>query len=472
MKLLSGALIDIIVELSDNEGYSATELDDKLKGKVNNKLEGKLGNTSNKLKKLREQSLIYRDPNDDKKKARGSGGHEFYYIGIKGTPSPKEKLNILNIIIKSCLIDGCKFDSLKKLLSSKYVNSLIASCGLESFYEILEPFMEQKEFRKIASQTLLSQPAFIEEYIKLPESMIRYIRSDYKRIKNPIFYLKDNKYLEILFKFDAKEAVRFYRKYLVKNFVKNYNELIDIKDIRDMDPNITDDIKKFVELDLLLSPATSFPKNHPINLLFAKPFERLYNDIYICDDSDYGIMVQRAYLVYSHFAEILRLGILTVRGVEYRWERMNQSNPKTDKDYLEFEEFNFIRPLRLDLFSKRQNLDNLIKELIFYWNIASLRLDFIYSKQKYLEKYLGRSVVGYHLLANSGGIQAIDIDEDRSQPGPELTSEDMIITSLWSGDSDPFSILRFCDCFKDLNLEERQVSVEEIASAIEDIGFG
>jgi hypothetical protein len=75
----------------------------------------------------------------------------------------------------------------------------------------------------------------------------------------------------------------------------------------------------------------------------------------------------------------------------------------------------------------------------------------------------------YHLVANSNGIQAINIGADKRGPGPEMSTKDIAITSLWSGESDPFSNLRYCYCFKDLNLEEKQVSVEEIASALENI---
>jgi hypothetical protein len=74
-------------------------------------------------------------------------------------------------------------------------------------------------------------------------------------------------------------------------------------------------------------------------------------------------------------------------------------------------------------------------------------------------------------LANSNGVQAIDIGDNGLISGPEMTNRDMIVTSLWSGDSDPFSNLRYCYCFKDLKLKEKHVSVEEIASALENIDF-
>ena len=72
-------------------------------------------------------------------------------------------------------------------------------------------------------------------------------------------------------------------------------------------------------------------------------------------------------------------------------------------------------------------------------------------------------------MANSNGVLAINIGEDIRGPGPEMSTKDIAITSLWSGGSDPFSNLRYCYCFKDLNLEEKQTSVEEIESSLENI---
>jgi hypothetical protein len=356
MESLERRDLDIIVELLDNEGHSRTELIEKT---------GLWGsNASTRLGDLAKDGILYGEFDVVKKKARGSNASTFYYIGPKDTASSDEKLDIFKLILRSSL-EKLEPKVQEKQLASKYVNSLIVKCGLRRFYEIIEEYMERKEFQRIASHALLRQPAFIEDYIKLPVSMKEHLGSDETVIK-----------LKILFSFDAKESVMFYRKYLANYFVKLYKDLEE-RDLF-MDLDIMEDITKFLEFDFHLSPVTSFPQNHPIELLLARPFERLYNDVYICDDIDCKIMVRRAYLIYSHFAEILRIGIIYMTRIEYRWDGLNRALSKSKENYEQSREFNFIRLLRWDLFSKKQNLPNLIKELIFYWNIASLRLDFIY----------------------------------------------------------------------------------------------
>lgn len=328
--------------------------------------------------------------------------------------------------------------------------------------------MEKDEFRRIATQTLLGQPAFIEEFIKLAASMKESISSDRKLLRSSVACMNNHPFFSILFKFNEAESVAFHRRYLAEPLGKLYREISDLEDAQSIHQNATDAIKEFLALDIFLSPITSFPRNHPVELLFAEPFERLYNDVYIYGDSDYAKMAQRAYLIYSKFSEILRFGILLTRNREERWEKISKFTSKTDEDFQDKKKSNFMRRLRKDLFYSKQNLTNLIKELIFYWNIASLRLDFIYCRQKH-RKDKGYALNGaYHLLRDSEGILAKCISEKRMS-FKEMTSEDMIITSLWCGESDPFSNMRYCYCFKDLNLEERHVSAEEIASALEDI---
>ena len=56
-----------------------------------------------------------------------------------------------------------------------------------------------------------------------------------------------------------------------------------------------------------LSPYFSYPIYDPIQILLSKPFDRLYDDIYILDKYDLKLMAERIYLVYSNFAEFLFL---------------------------------------------------------------------------------------------------------------------------------------------------------------------
>jgi len=470
--LLTKEELLFFIELSDEEGYIREELRQKVerakKDRQVKKSKVYKGNVSKSFKKFRKLNLVYFIDDIDKQEARHSRGSEFFYIGPKKPASPEEKLDVFKIILKSSL-ENLESDLQKKLLASKYVNSLIAACGLLSFHEIIEEYMERKEFRRIASHALLRQPALIEEYACIPASMKENIESNAKRMENFTFYLSNNKYLNILFEFDPMEAAEFYREHLADIFIELYKDLTDNEITRSTNPYITESIKEFMKLDIYLSPRTSFPQNNPINLLFAKPFERLYDDVYICDDSDYEKVAKRAHIIYSNFSEVIKLGITSMRSAEDYDERLTKFLAKSEDGLKETQKFNFIRLLRKDLFANKQNLNNLIKELIFYWNIASLRLDFIYCRQRYWKDKWSLSATGYHLLANSNGIQAIKIGEDKRGTGPEMTSEDIAITSLWSGESDPFSTLRYCYCFKDLNLKEKQTSVEEIASALESI---
>jgi hypothetical protein len=91
-------------------------------------------------------------------------------------------------------------------------------------------------------------------------------------------------------------------------------------------------------------------------------------------------------VIYSHFSEMLKLGIEAIRYEQCCDEKLKKFLKKpTDSDE-DKREFPFIEFLRKDLFKNKEHLNNLIKELIFYWNIASLRLDSIYWTQRYLKK--------------------------------------------------------------------------------------
>jgi hypothetical protein len=49
----------------------------------------------------------------------------------------------------------------------------------------------------------------------------------------------------------------------------------------------------------------------------------------------------------------------------------------------------------------------------------------------------------------------------------------MMITALWSGETDPFTTLRYCQCFGELGLEEKQIKIEEMISKVEgSLGLG
>lgn len=452
----------VILELSDNEGYTQKELSNKTGMKKTN-----IYKYINDI--FLENSIVYARKEPIKKKNRGlKRVGDFYYIGPDPSASPDEKLDVFQIIFNSSL-KNLDAERQERLLASKYVNSIIETCGLmpsyESFYQCIEERLDGREFRKLASRALLSQPAFVEEYIKLPASMKEYIKKDKRYMRNFSHCLKYDKHLDFLFKFDPLEVIKFYRRYLSNDFIRLYRDITDMEEVRSENPYITDAVKEFIALDIHLSPATSFPRDDPISLLFARQFDRLYNDVYIIDDSDRIKAIERAYIIYSNFAEIVRHGIESQRREEDRMEISNRFLYGRKNKVKDSQKNDYLKLQWRDAFSSKQSQNNLIKRLIFYWNIAALRVDFIYFNHK--NSFNGG---GFHIETNSNGIQAINIDGSRKGMWDFfMTNKEMATTSLLSAEADPFSSIRYCYCFKDLNLKEKHTSIEEISSSLESI---
>jgi hypothetical protein len=354
---------------------------------------------------------------------------------------------------------------------SNFIKFVIDNHGLMELLNLFKGFTHDRELLCNLSKRLFENKFIIDEYKKYIKKINDYPKDYNDNIDD------HSESVEILQYFAPIEAINFYKSVIMttysnlfcKKIKNNYldgNHLRQFIDI-DVDPELS---KSFLEYDIFLSPITSYPVNDPFMLLFNRPFERLYDDVYICGESDYDIMVWRAYLIYSHFAEILKLGILVLRGETDYWEDLF-GQVDTEEEYLEAKKSYFARSLRRDILYKKQNLINLIRELIFYWNVASLRLDHIYIKHKESRNIYPKTK--YHLIKDSNGLSEIRIDVIKGDDLTEgyfhqaMTKEDMIVTSLWCGDADPFSNLRFCDSFRELELEEKQIAVEEIASYLE-----
>jgi hypothetical protein len=110
----------------------------------------------------------------------------------------------------------------------------------------------------------------------------------------------------------------------------------------------------------------------------------------------------------------------------------------------------------------------MIKELIFYWNIASLRLDWLYYELVNFGQISPGTKKRYHIVLDSDGIQAINLDTNKGTFRPESMREAMMVTALWSGEADPFTALRYCHCFRELGLEEKQINIDEVVSKVEE----
>lgn len=325
-----------LVELLDNEGYTHKELEEKTGVDETH--------VSSHLKKLRKAKIVHRDSDDDDAAKN--------YIGPRDSAKSEDKLNAFQYILKSFweleqpfkAYPTQRLDFTEKLLTSKYFNSVIATCGLKPIYEIFEEYMKKgknEEFLSIASQTLPNQPELIEKYtIGIRDSMEKMefnLESQFKCLDETRYLLKFLSRLS-----DSHiESVKFHRQHLAEPFCKLYRKLTQRDLPITMDAFVTEGIRKFLELDLYLSPLTSYPMNFPVDLLFERPFERLYTDFYISNEEDIRELVRRAHIVYSNFIGIVSVGVV------------NSRIPVAD-------------------------LEILLNQYIFFWNIASRYLDYLY----------------------------------------------------------------------------------------------
>jgi hypothetical protein len=442
--------IRILSELSEEQGYSNRELTERL-----NDYEG---NITRALRGLVARRLIVEGPRrkSTNPKTKGKEYCEIpYFLNFSDDTSIEEHLDTFNLILKDC-IDLKKKDLVINLLNSNYINLLIRKAKFIKLCRILFLYFDDDGFKTIATECMLVHALVKEEYKKNPQ----YVSDEIKQFNsNMLFSLfEGGDLISILSKFNSIEAINFYRDTIGDTYSKLYRELT-------AERNISEGIKKFVDLDVFLSPFISFPVDDPVSSLFASLFERLYDDMYLCEESDFEAMVQRAYLVYSNFSEIMRIGISQVREEIDFLNTPNRFNVEidadlgTDIDYSWLKKRYFIQFMRDDLFYKEKNLVSLIKQYIFYWNIMSLRLDLIYVKHD--DHKFPWPKREYHFIIKSGYLQAMDSILGESNDFEGIFLREMMLTSLLCID-DPFINLRYCSCFKELNLKEISLTVDDI----------
>ena len=423
----------MIVELLDNKGYTNKELAEKT-----HYPESRI---SPAVKKLRMEKIVHREEDEE-------DDDRDIYIGPKENAKPEEKLKAFKYILKSFFEEPTwdetkRLDRTKELLASKYLNSLIKTCGLKLIYEIFEEYMKREDFRSIASQTLLNQPALIDEYVKLPTLMQEYM--ELKRLGTGLLeYVDNTKYLKLLFGLNESEAIKFYRQYLSERFGKIYRDLTDRDVPRTEDVFVTEGIRKFLELDLYLSPFTSFPMNFPVELLFERPFDRLYIDFYLSDEEDIKKLVLRAHVVYSNFIDIVSTGVVN-SGIYVT------------------------------------QLEALLKQYIFYWNVASQTLDALYKEMKKLNIFsTDRDSSIYHIYSDAVGLQIKDLADNRLLLDRDYRNC-INHNSLTLSVGDPTKEIRICDCFKEEGAQTEKVMLYEdvlasirstIENTIGDDGYG
>jgi hypothetical protein len=414
---------------------------------------------------LEEKGLRGRPPKPKNKKKKKKGKED--------TPKkiPKEYYIFIKIETFKKVFKIFSDDNIGMLMGSHYVNILIKNHGFLEVYDIIKDNLERSEFRKRASSALLQQPALIDEYKnyrefirgELEASSYQTIIPDIREDPNVLIYPPPPRYnlFKPLSNLNLQDSIMFYRKKINNIYIKFYRHLT-------RNYRFSEGMRKYVDLDIFLSPLTSFPVNDPIHLLFAKPFERLYDDIYIIENADFYKIIKRAYIVYSCFSDILSSGIFYLKSEKLDnldwnlgeiYKRQDQVDESYQKEELKTREESLW--YEMDLINNiDKSLDVLAKSAIFYWNAASRRLDTLFNKIDYLRGENGRNGK-YHIFSDNRGLKIRDLEKNSiivsSDINEGLIDPYFLLYISADKSNSPFFNLRPCHIFYEqgLKLEER-----------------
>jgi len=377
----------------------------------------------------------------------------------------------------------------EELLASDYTNCIIKKYGFISVFNILKEKMKGANFNRMASRSLLKQQATIEEYRDKAKCISNYLLKyfgpelfdiqksgvnikekirpnsrDYaeiygllvdrfettvplnledrneisslliddkvEHIKSKIGYKLrplSSEHIELLTEFDKLEAVRLYRKVIYGEIRESFKELSKIPLL------VPQCLYLFMECDNYLSPFTSYPVQSPEIPLFSRPFQRIYDDVYLLGPSDLKFLARRAFVIYKNFASFLS-------------DFFRYSAPKDTK------------ALRRELM-----------EFIYLWNVSSTNFDLVWL---YLNNVYGEKIGSGNFYLQSDGMRFKLTDLNNNKP---LADEERFIKTFSpkpmlferryearrSMDR-PFTQLRPCLCFKDLFGWSDTISIKQI----------
>lgn len=320
-------------------------------------------------------------------------GSKIYYLNLD--------LNIFKNIFYIFHNEDCE-----KFLESNYVSQMIISHTIKVLYHQLEDEFRNPNFKSIASRLLLDSSAVIKQYEAFPDKIYNYLQ----RYKEQTFGLRDLWFdeIQVLENFDPIFSIPFIRLHVIANLLDLY------KKIGGRNIHLTSlDGLRVTGLDIHLSPFYSYPSFDPIHTIFSKPFDRLYDDIYIFNRSDLRLMAERIYLIHKNFAEFLSIFLST-----FDWRYSIQ-------------------------------LKETLKEYIFLWNCQCHYFDEIYYDYGYL--FDGENK--YYITSSSGFIQVINLDKNIKMLNPQesfsikskITYPPLFTEGQMGGSSsDPFESLAPC----------------------------
>ena len=427
------------------------------------------------VKRLQGLRILKKTPKAKLKPTGKERGKEFYLI--EGLVTFKRLFEIL------------QEDYLQALLASEYTNRIIEKYSLTRVYKIIREDIKNPDSIQGASKALLNQPAVIRKYrddanfisnflskyygpdllefYKLGIDLKDEIRPNSKeyaeiygllvdranvaspldlgyreapssllfddkieQIKAKIGYKLrplSSKHIEFLNTFDKLESVRLYRNVIYREIVELFGRLSVIPGLG------SKSLFQFMEWDNYLSPFTSYPVQSPEIPLFSRPFQRIYDDVYLLSSDDLKVLADRAYVIYKNFAGFL-------------------------SDFFRYSAPIDSKALRTELM-----------EFIYLWNVSSTNFDLVWL---YLKDVYGECTGSgnYHLLSDGMRFRLTDLKINEPLTDDEgyikiFSPKPIIFEKRYEARRSmerPFTHLRPCSCFKDLFGWSDMISIDQI----------
>ena len=189
----------------------------------------------------------------------------------------------------------------------------------------------------------------------------------------------------------------------------------------------------FIELDIHLSPITSIQSTFPPKLLLCQPFDRIFSDVYILNKDDIKKLIKRAYIVYSNFPEIFSSAI-----------KYTITQGKDNRNHM-------------------ADIESLVKQAIFYWNISSHNFDWVFSCL--MDALQSEEEMEFYIEFVDG---VTEIRELKNEPGslPLYLANDTLVGNYFMSEPVQFGSLRPCICFGKNVIGEETMTYERIVSEV------
>ncbi len=189
----------------------------------------------------------------------------------------------------------------------------------------------------------------------------------------------------------------------------------------------------FIELDVHLSPITSIQTNFPPKLLLSQPFDRIFSDVYILNKEDIRKLITRTYILYSNFSEIFSSAI-----------KYTITEERDNRDHM-------------------TDIDSLVKQAIFYWNVSSHNFDWVYSCL--IDAIRSGDKIEFYIEFVDG---VIEINGLKNEPGslPLYLSNDTLVGNYFISEPIQFDSLRQCICFRTNGVDDKVITYERILSEV------